>query len=110
MNIAASLPDELNHFYARFKAHNIANTESAPAAAAEDVSPLYISVADVSRSFKRVNIRKAVGLDSIPGRLLRACALQLAGVLTDIFNLSLSLYVVPACFKKSTIVPIPKKN
>ncbi len=30
-------------------------------------------------------------------------------VFTDIFNLSLSLSVVPLCFKKSTIVPIPKK-
>ncbi len=29
---------------------------------------------------------------------------------SDIFNLSLSLSVVPLCFKKSTIVPIPKKN
>ncbi len=29
---------------------------------------------------------------------------------TDIFNLSLSLSVVPSCFKKSTTVPIPKKN
>ncbi len=31
-------------------------------------------------------------------------------IFTDIFNLSPSLSVVPACFKKSTIVPIPKKN
>ncbi len=65
---------------------------------------------DITRSFKRVNIRKAVGPDGIPGRMLKACAFQLAGVFTDIFNLSLSLSVVPSCFKKSTIVPIPKKN
>ncbi len=42
--------------------------------------------------------------------MLKACAFQLAGDFTDILNLSLSLSVVPACFKKSTIVPIPKKN
>ncbi len=65
---------------------------------------------DVTRSFRRVNIRKAVGPDGIPGRVLKACAFQLAGVFTDIFNLSLSLFVVPSCFKKSIIVPIPKKN
>ncbi len=29
VNIAASLPDEPNHFYARFEADNIAHTESA---------------------------------------------------------------------------------
>ncbi len=57
-----------------------------------------------------MNIRKAVGPDGIPGRVLKACAFQLAGVFTVIFNLSLSLSVVPSCFKKSTIVPIPKKN
>ncbi len=51
-----------------------------------------------------------MGPDGIPGHVLRACAFQLAGVFTDIFNLSLSLSVVPLCFKKSTIVPIPKKN
>ncbi len=65
MSIAASLPDELNTFYARFEADNTAHTESAPVAAAEEVSPLSLSVVDVTRSFKRVNIRKAVGPDGI---------------------------------------------
>ncbi len=99
MNIAASLPDELNTFYARFEAHNTAHTENAPCCCRRG-----------EQTFKRVNICKAVGPDGIPGRVLRAGAVQLAGVLTDIFNLSLSLSVVPSCFKKSTIVPIPKKN
>ncbi len=39
VNIVASLPDELNTFYARFEADNTAHTESAPTAAAEEVSP-----------------------------------------------------------------------
>ncbi len=103
VNIVAFLPDELNHFYARFEAHNTAHTESAPAAVAEEVSAISISVAAVTRSFKRVNIHMLWifrGPDGIPGRVLRACAFQLAGVFTDIFNLSLSLSVVPICFKK----------
>ncbi len=74
VNIAASLPDELNTFYDRFEADNTAHTENAPAAAAEEVSPLSLSVADVTRSFKRVNIRKAVGPDGIPGRVIKAYA------------------------------------
>ncbi len=98
--ISASLPDELNTFYARFEADNTAHTESAPVAAAEEVSALSLSVADVTQSFKRVNICKAVFPDGIPDRVLRACAFQLAGVFRDIFNLSLSLSVVPSCFKK----------
>ncbi len=88
MSIAASLPDELNTFYARFEADNTAHIESAPAAAAEEVSALSRSVANVTRPFKRENNRKAVGPDGIPARVLRACAFQLAGVFTDIFSLS----------------------
>jgi hypothetical protein len=34
---------------------------------------------------------------------------MLAGVFTDIFNLSLSQSAVPTCFKMSTIVIVPKK-
>ncbi|KAI4882102.1 hypothetical protein NFI96_000102 [Prochilodus magdalenae] len=80
--------------------------ERAPATA--DSAPHSVSVADVCKAFKRVNIRKAPGPDGIPGRILKVCAHQLAGVFTDIFNLSLSLSVVPACFKLATIVPVPK--
>lgn len=108
VNIAASLPNELNNFYARFEAHNTAHTEGTPTAVAEKVSAL--SISDVTQSFRRVNIRKVAGPDGIPGRVLRACTFQLPGVFTDIFNLSLCLSVVPSCFKESTIVPIPKKN
>ena len=34
---------------------------------------------------------------------------QLAGVFTDIFNLSLAQSAIPTCFKMSTIVPVPEK-
>ncbi len=110
VNIAASLPDELNNCFAHFEANNTAHTESAPVAAAEEVSALSISLLNVIRSFPRVNIRKAVGPDGIPGCVLWACAFQLAEIFIDMFNVSLSLSVVPSSLKKSTIVPIPKKN
>ncbi|KAK1806307.1 hypothetical protein P4O66_000186 [Electrophorus voltai] len=41
--------------------------------------------------------------------ILKACADQLAPVFTDIFNLSLTLGTVLSSFKRSTIVPVPKK-
>ncbi len=65
VNIAASLPYVLNHLYARFEAHNTAHTESAPVAAAEEVSALSIYLADVTRSFRRVNVRKAVASQAV---------------------------------------------
>ncbi|KAF7651059.1 hypothetical protein LDENG_00116650, partial [Lucifuga dentata] len=40
---------------------------------------------------------------------LKHCADQLSPVFTDIFNTSLETCHLPACFKSSTIIPIPKK-
>jgi hypothetical protein len=56
-----SLPDELNNFYARFKA---SNTETCMIASAfPDNCVITLSAADVSKTFKQVNIYKAAGSD-----------------------------------------------
>ncbi|KAK3536689.1 hypothetical protein QTP86_017613 [Hemibagrus guttatus] len=62
------------------------------------------------RLFKRLNTRKASGPDSVSPSLLKHCANQLSPVFTDIFNTSLETCHVPACFKTSAIVPVPKKT
>ncbi|KAL0199254.1 hypothetical protein M9458_007794, partial [Cirrhinus mrigala] len=49
------------------------------------------------------------GPDGIPGRVLKDCADQLAGIFTKIFNQSLAQSTVPPCLKSSIIVPLPKK-
>jgi hypothetical protein len=60
-----SLPDELMYFYARFKA---SNTEACiRASAVPDDCVITLSVADVSKTFKKVNIHKTVGPDGLPG-------------------------------------------
>lgn len=41
---------------------------------------------------------------------LKSCTIQLAGVFTNIFNLSLSTSVVPACFTMATIVAVLKSS
>ena len=70
---------------------------------------LSFTAADVSKTFKRVNTHKAAGQDGIPRHVLRVCADQLAGVFADIFNRSLSQYVIHTCFKMAIVVPVPKK-
>ena len=80
-----SLPDKLNNFSARFEA---SNTETCMrASAVPDDCVITLSVADVSKTSKQVSIHKAAGPNRLPGRVLRACADQLASVFTDIFNL-----------------------
>ena len=103
-----SLADEVNYFYARFEANNTETCTRAPAVPEDCV--ITLSAADVSKTFKQVDIHKAAGPDGLPGRLLLACAEQLASVFTDIFNLSLSVSVIPTCLRQTTIVPVPKNT
>lgn len=58
---------------------------------------------------RQIGISKATGPDGVSGCVLRSCADQLAGVFTDIFNLSLQQATVHTCLKTTTIVPIPPK-
>ena len=62
------------------------------ASAVLDDCVIALSVAKVSKTFKQVNIHKAAGPDKLPGPVLRACADQLTGVFTDIFNMFLIKY------------------
>eukprot|EP00061_Rhincodon_typus_P006747 g27725.t1 len=59
--------------------------------------------------FLRLNPRKEMGPDSVPGRAIRSCADQLAEVFTNIFNISLLQAKVPTSFKKTTIILVAKK-
>jgi hypothetical protein len=78
------------------------------ASAVPDDCVMTLSVAFVSKTFQQVNIHKAAGPDGLTGRVLRACADQLASVFTDIFNLSLSKSVIPTYFKQTNMVHVPK--
>ncbi len=68
-----------------------------------------VCVEDVNRIFRKQKSRKASGPDGISPACLKVCADQLAPIFTQIFNRSLELCEVPCCFKRSTIIPVPKK-
>ncbi|KAK1787328.1 hypothetical protein P4O66_002830 [Electrophorus voltai] len=103
----ATLPDALNDFYAWCEAQN--NVVAEKPIPPQNDQVLCLTAIDVRHTLRGVNPRKAAGPDNILGRVLRECADQLADVLTDIFNISLSCTVVPTCFKTTTVVPVSKK-
>ncbi|KAK0146462.1 hypothetical protein N1851_014240 [Merluccius polli] len=109
-NADASLVEELNHFFARFEAPRPATSTSPVPCQPYSPAPLTLHDHQVRRALKSINPRKAAGPDGVLGNVLRACADQLAGVLTGIFNSSLCLAVVPSCLKAATIIPVPKKT
>ncbi|KAK3542697.1 hypothetical protein QTP86_034725 [Hemibagrus guttatus] len=113
------LAEDLNEFYCRFETAGLT-----PHAPSEHLStqpltppatPLYpppalrISEDDVHQIFLKQKKRKAPGPDGATPACLKTCADQLAFIFSQIFNRSLELCEVPVCFKRSTIIPIPKK-
>ncbi|KAK3513874.1 hypothetical protein QTP70_032885, partial [Hemibagrus guttatus] len=118
------LANSLNEYYCRFERqwnspdppqsspHQLSPTQLHTSATPHPppLTPLTIKEEEVNRLFKRLNTRKATGPDSVSPSLLKHCANQLSPVFTDIFNTSLETCHVPACFKTSAIVPVPKKT
>ncbi len=99
------MADDLNEFYCRFE-----KTPFTPPATPLSTTPtLQKREDDVCQVFKKNKRRKAPGPDGVSPACLKSCADQLAPIFTQIFNRSLELCEVPSCFKRSTIIPVPKK-
>ncbi|XP_038128851.1 uncharacterized protein si:dkey-22i16.9 [Cyprinodon tularosa] len=69
--------------------------------------PPSVTAMQVRGQLRRLKQRKASG-PGLPPRLLRTCAHELCQVLSYMYNLSLSLGVVPTLWKTSCVVPVPK--
>lgn len=114
------LANNLNDFYCRFdlKVNGTPSPATPSTSSSPPAPPLTsqrgpphsrILEGDVNKLFMKQNPRKAAGPDSVSPSTLKHCADQLSPVFTDIFNTSLETCHVPACFKTSTIIPVPKK-
>ncbi len=84
-------------------------TFTPPATPVSPTLALQIREDEVRQVFKNNKRRKAPGPDGVSPACLKTCADQLAPIFTQIFNRSLELCEVPSCFKRSTIIPVPKK-
>ena len=85
--------------------HDVLNRASA---ADDDFQRLHTSEDEVRRAFQHVNPNKASGPDNIAPRVLKACAEQLAHIFCIIFNECFSTNAVPAAWKTTWIVSVPK--
>ena len=69
-----------------------------------------ISVSGVSKQLLKLNPGKAAGPDNISPRILKELHNEIAPILTDIFNTSLSEGIVPDDWKNASVTPIYKKR
>ena len=68
---------------------------------------LLVSETEVLKALSAVKIGKAVGPDSIPNKILKEFAVELAPIVQDIFNASLSEGDLLDLLKVSNIYPVP---
>lgn len=69
-----------------------------------------ISVDQVLKATQSLSSSKSVGVDGIPGFILKGCKDILAPVLTHIFNISIQSGIFPSTWKTSIIIPIHKSG
>jgi hypothetical protein len=76
----------------------------------ENLSLAPISDADVYKAIKKLKPSKSVGLDDVPGFIIKGCADIFVPILRHIFNLSLTQRYFPTVWKEAAIVPIFKRG
>ena len=104
--------NELNKFYARFDKYDFTATHQniRQQCKHSDTGHICFDARSVCKQFKCVNPKKASGPDNISGKIINLCAEQLSHIFSYIFNQSIKQQHIPAIWKRSKILPIPKKS
>ncbi|PVD22618.1 hypothetical protein C0Q70_18438 [Pomacea canaliculata] len=105
---STALANARNDFFARFETHDFSVQIKDVRSSLHPVQKVEICHEQVVELFQRVHIRKASGPDGICGRTLHFCAHQLGGIFQHLFQRSMDSLSIPAAWKLSTIVPVPK--
>lgn len=103
--------NSLNTFYSRFDItdYSAVCNELLNALPSDLLTTPPFTEVDVRQELSRCKIGKAMGPDGIPARVLKLCAMELSPVLYSIMHESYSTARWPTLWKKSTIIPLPKK-
>ena len=74
------------------------------------ISNISVDEKGVLKLLQNLNVNKAAGPDGIPNKLLKACAEEVAPLLTNIFQLSLDTGELPEDWKTANVIPLFKKG
>ena len=109
--------NDLNKFYARFDCNDFGKEKedrlsllSKKIKNRDETQRIQVSENEVLRNLMNMKAGKAPGPDYVLPSVLKSCANKLSKILCEIFNASLRECVVPAVWKMSSIIPVPKKN
>lgn len=109
----SKMTNDMNNFYLRFDTQDFSvdGYRELDSLHTIDNAPdrLWIDPLRVKRLFQCVPLRKAAGPDRITPFLLKTFAEELAIAWCPVFQQSLDTHTVPALWKRSVIIPLPKK-
>ncbi len=108
------LAEDLNEFYCRFETphtrpDHLSTQPLTPPATPSPPLLYFRSVKRCAPGLQEEQEKEGTRPDGVIPACLKTCADQLAPIFTQKFNRSLELCEVPSCFKRSTIIPVPKK-
>ncbi|PIK40697.1 hypothetical protein BSL78_22452 [Apostichopus japonicus] len=113
-NTSREYANELNVFYNRFDhldfSHEIGELREMLSMQSYPQQFLTVTAHQVRAEFSKLNVSKAAGPDGLLPRVLKLCSNQLCNIFAVIFNMSFNTQTVPTLWKRSCIIPIPKKN
>lgn len=103
------LVNSLNRFYVSVNA-DIPPLDSnlLPAFLPAEAEAPFVQPHKVCKMLLAIKASKAHGPDNVPCRIVKEFAYELAEPITTVFNTSLQSGIVPAAWKESNIIPIPK--
>ena len=76
----------------------------------QSLANIHLTDCEVAQALQNLDPNKACGPDNIPGRILKETAREITSIFCRLFNLSLTLGVFPAAWKRAKITPIFKQE
>ncbi|KAJ8704619.1 hypothetical protein PYW07_011807 [Mythimna separata] len=118
LNTPKSSLNHVNNFFAnvgsslasKFKSPSIRSKSTAASESSGSMALLEVTENDVDSIIIGLRANCAVGLDSIPSKLIKATRSVLVPIITHVCNLCISAGVFPTAFKKALVHPIHKSG
>jgi len=73
-----------------------------------DLPSTEVTFQDVVEYISHLDSHKAVGVDGIPVKFIKASPLSMAVLMTKLINKSILFATFPDCWKSATVAPVPK--
>ena len=99
-----------SQFSSVFTSEDLSNMPDMGVSSTPEIPPIIIHHNGVMKLLTSLNPHKAMGPDSIPGRLLKETAKEITPALTFIFQASINQSKIPSDWKTAIVAPVFKKG